>query len=416
MIKQRNNLSLILAILVGLVLPPIISMAISLFLLFKLNDKRFIYSILIYIVLYLTYKFFSIDNIGRFQATINYESTQLFFEDTLTSLMYWGIVYMKLECSHFFYLYILLIYVFFYKTLDKCVNKWYPAIIFILIMGISLRYTIDLLYYTLSLSFCLFYITNKKASKVFDYVILIIVVYLLHPGVLLILLPAIFIYNIMHVALKQKTWIYYLSVISVFVLYYLLAHNPITISTGIPFIDAVLSMFSNYTGDQYWAKRSGTTEISGITYTITYYIIPFIYYLLFFYTVINWKKFSNKYILSIFQVSMLLYPNFINYVTLTERTLLVISVSGILTCASMIHDCRINNKLYFNILAGACSLIFLFNITKCSGAIMLKNVFKEGSYEQIQLSSLYTPSIVLFNYNTSGFSDDFLIHNTDIRF
>ncbi len=398
--------------------PPVISMSISLLLSYSYKNYQYLIPFTVFFVLFLTYNFFSIDNINRFFSTsIYYNPAEPLISDPLNKVLYFCRKTLGWQSSHFFYLLILAIFIFYLKTISKFLNnKWSIAAVIIFLIGINYRYAIDLLYYTLALMLSLFYMTYKTELKLYDYVVLIFAVYIIHPGILLLLLPSFFLNYMMHKSMhKSSKRLYYISLLVLYAFFFILSRNTATFTVGIPAIDNIISTFNSYMGDQTWGRREGTTSIYGITYTILYYIIPFIYLIVFFTTLFLWEKIRYKKILALFQTSVLFYPNFIDYVTLTERVLVVMSVTFIFVfmAISQIHNTKIFNTAFLSLI---CSIIFLFNITKTCGAIMLSNVFRSRTYTEIQLNSLYMPSILLFDYKNNGFSDEYIIKNADIKF
>ena len=408
--QYKVNDNWVVVLVVGLVLPPILSMLFALYKFCATRNRVFGLIFSFFGVLFLTYNFFSIDNCSRcMDAIASYSVLPL---DPLTSLMQLGINYLPLQCSHFIFIYILLIYIFLLFTLDKVHrSNWSIPAIFIFLSIISLRNSMDLLYYSLSITFVLFFITNIKKISLIKCLILIAITYLLHPGVLIILLPSIALCYV--ISRYNNNLTYYLALMAIYVLFYILSHTTIS-AVGMPEIDSIIASFNSYTSNQYWGTRKGDTAIHGITYTIIYYVIPFTYFILFIYTLKYRHIIKDKFVLAIFQVTILFYPNFINFVTLTERALVVLSVTSVLCAISLI---RTNKTIItMNFLVFYCALIFLFNITKWMGPISLHNVFKPNSYEEIRLYSYYVPSLYLLDYGTYGYSDEFLQKNTYITF
>ncbi len=401
-------------IIVGMLFPPIISMILALIIFYVYKNSKYLIPFVVFGVLFLTYNFFSIDNVGRFDDVYSNFGEELWYlEDPLSNLMRFGVRNLNLQCSHFFYTYILLVYLFFLNALKQCHSgKWDTCLLLIFITTISLRNSMDLLYYCFATTFMCYYITRKENFSILNYLILIATIYLIHPGLLIILLPAICLKYIIKNIHSNKKWLYYLTLILIYCLYFILSKTKVS-TVGIPFIDAVLSVFSSYTSDGYWGIRDGATSITGISYTIMYYIIPGIYFLLFIISVLKVEKIRTKFLVAVFQTAMLMYPNFINYVTLTERTLLVLSITFILLSIVLFKE-------IFNFtikwIALYCLLIFTFTTWKGSGAVRLSNVFEPSSYNIVQTHSYYMPSLLLLDYKHFGFSDEFLMQNTHITF
>ena len=401
-------------IIAGMFFPPIISMVLSIIIYCVYKDNNYLIPFIVFFVLFLTYNFFSIDNIGRFSDVYTSFGEEFWYlGDPLSNLMRFGVRSLNLQCSHFFYIYILSVYLLFFYSLKQCyVSQCNMSFFIILVTTISLRNSMDLLYYCLATTFMCYYITKKENFSIINYLLLIVAVYLIHPGLLIILLPAIYLNYIIKNHYTRKRGIYYLTLILIFSIYFILSRTSVS-SIGIPVIDAVLLAFSSYTSDSYWGIREGATSISGISYTIMYYIIPGIYFILFLISVLKADKVRTKFLLAVFQTAMLMYPNFINYVTFTERTLLVLSITFILL-ALVIFKETFNFPIKWITLY--CLLIFTFTCWKGSGAVRLSNVFEPSSYAAIRSHSYYLPSVLLLDYKNYGFSDEFLKQNTHITF
>ena len=401
-------------IALGMLFPPIISMIISLLICYIYKDVNYLISFTVFFVLFLTYNFFSIDNIGRFNEVYSTIGEKFWYlGNPLSNLMRFGVRTLNLQCSHFFYVYIISVYLLFLGALKQCYSgRWNLCLFLIFVTTISLRNSMDLLYYCLATTFMCYYITRKEKLTFLNYLVLIVAVYLIHPGLLIILLPAVCLNFIIKNVHSNKRWIYYLALIFIYCVYFVL--STATVSTiGIPVIDAVLSAFSSYTSDSYWGMRDGSTTIAGASYIFMYYIVPGIYFILFIISVLNVDKIRTTFLTAVFQSAMLMYPNFINYVTFTERTLLVLSITFILLAIVLFKE-----TLHFSIkwIVLYCLLIFTFTCWMGSGAVRLSNVFEPSSYNVVRYHSYYMPSALLLDYKHYGFSDEFLKQNTHITF
>lgn len=412
---SKHNLFVV--IMISLLLPPFFSVIYLFSLLSKYKKRDYLIVFLFFFVLYLTYNFFSIDNVGRFtNASLpSYEMIWLLM-DPLTIVLHYGMKYLSLESNHFFLFCIFVIYYFWMQTFTTSVkNRLNSSVLLIGITALSLRYSMDLLYYCLAATFA-FWMAAKKEYSLKYLIILLSCVYLLHPGFLLILCPSIGLYYGIKLSLNKKKYIYIVSLIIIYIFAYMISHTTFLNTLGIPFIDVMLESFNSYVGDGAWGQRSGNRMIGGFTYTIAYYLIPSMYFIVFLLSVKYYSSLQNKKILSIFQTAMLFYPNFINFVTLTERTLLVLSLTFILVLF-MLKDskCKTIKLLTNRNVLICCLCISFFNFYKMSGAVKLSNVFRINTYEEIRNRSYYVPSIFLLDYNSYGFSNDYLKRNVDIK-
>ena len=403
----------LILLVLGLVFPPIVSCCLSLYFFLRYKQTNYLIPFAFYFVLFLTYNFFSIDNLGRFRRATRFISEDWYLGDPLTNLMRVGMQWADLQCSFFFFLYILAVYVLFLKTLEHCTMQakdWPFFVIFV--TTLSFRNSMDLLYYCLSVVFGVWFITRKDTLTLFNFCLLIPLTYLLHPGFLIILLPALGLYWAIKQDLNGNMRIYYWALLGIFVFYWILSRVGSIPLMGVPVIDSVTMMFKSYTSVGYWGIR--TSSISGISYTIMYYIVPLIYFFIFLVSLRYRAIIRQPLVLAIFQTALLMYPNFINYVTLTERTLLVLSITSVLTLLMLVDTKKINLTIQHIVLY--CVLIFLFTSFKGTGAVQLRNVFRAGSYQEIRNRSYFLPSFMLLDYKNYGYSDSFLKENRHITY
>lgn len=417
-LKDRRVGDVMLIMLIGMILPPFFSTLYAFYMTTKYRRKEYGIAFIFFFVLFLTYNFFSIDNIGRHLGATGYFYDELWFlDDPLTSLMHWGITNLSLQSSHFFFLYIFLVYFLLFTIFSKSVDdKINVKLMLIFILAISLRSSMDLLYYCLSVAFAFWFISNKK-YKLVNILLLIVVVYLLHPGFLLLLLPSMGLYLGMSLSMNNRKYIYWASLLIVYVFSYILSHTTFLNETGIPILDEIFGSYNSYVDDGAWGQRSGNRAISGITYTIAFYIVPFIYFIAFMFSVKYYALLKNKEVLSVFQTAMLFYPSYINFVTLSERNLLVLSISFVLVLLMLMEVKAPQLKfLSLDAILSYCILIGAFNFIKMDGAVKLYNVFRTDTYVEVRNRSYYMPSILLFDYGSFGYSNEFINKNTYIVF
>lgn len=412
--KDTKGYELVTVIIVGLVLPPFFSMIYLLYMTIRYRSEKIGMTFIFFFALFLTYNFFSIDNIGRTTTAMQMlDGEQWFAGDPLTHLMHLVINKTSLQCSHILFLYIFLTYLFWFKTFIKSTKQRLSTIlVLICLTAISLRSSIDLLYYCMGVTFTLWFITSKHFN-IINLTALIVSVYLIHPGVMLLLLPSIGLYYSLKLSIaKSKYLYYYISLVLVFVFAFFLSKlNSITL-TGNVVVDALIESYSNYTGDGGWGRRSGVKAIHGITYTVAYILIPFVYGIIFYFSIKHANLIKNKKVLCLFQTAMLFYPNYINYVTLSERNLLVLSITSILVFI-MLNDINKDKYRFINLYSILCvsMFVFMFNYIKMDGAVQLSRVFRAGSYESVRNRSFYIPSVILLDYEECGYSNDFIKYN-----
>ena len=103
-------------------------------------------------------------------------------------------------------------------------------------------------------------------------------------------------------------------------------------------------------------------------------------------------------------------PNFWNYVTITERLMVVLSLTSILCLIMLQQEYKIQTKY----IAYICVFIFGFHTFRAS-RMDLHGVFYRNSYQEIQKRSYYIPSILLFNFDTWGYSNEFMNKNSQFK-
>lgn len=389
------------------IFPPFFSSLLSFYAFYNKRNKEYAILFITYTVLFISYNVFSVDNILRYNVTQLNENLSWYLGDPLTNLMRLGTQYCHLECSHFFYLYSVLIYIFWYLTLRNCCVKFNKPIVIIFIFAMILRNAFDLVYYTLSFTLLTYMMSKENFISYNKLVYIIPIIYLIHPGVLLILLPSIILVYIFY---KGYKFIYYTYLVVLFFVTYALSYINIPL-TGIPFVDTLIESFSSYTGNENkWGVRD--LEISGITYIIRYYLISSLYFIIFLLTVKYRNRIHQKNILSIFQCSVLMMPGTLQLTTISERNYVILSLTSFLCLVILIQNKII--KFNIKIISIIAILVFIFNFFRNS-PMKLSGVFKKDTYTEIQIRSYILPSIILFDYHDFGFSDNFIKNNSKIK-
>lgn len=389
------------------ILPNILGVLYSLYLSIKTKKKEYIIIFLCLFTLFLTYNFYSVDNTLRYiRAYSGLVSDEWITGNPLDYLLAFLMETNIFESSHVIYIYILFIYFFWYQSLKLESHKKFDITFFILlIFTISLRYAIDLLYYTMSVIFTVYFLTkNKMIMNIYSYIILFIGVYLIHPGVFMILLPALCIYFSM-----RYNNLYRFTLILIFISGIILSNNTFN-QTGVVLIDSILGEFNHYTTEGKWATREGASLITGITHVTLFYIIPLFHYYIFYLSYKYHKILENKFTICIFQAACLFYPSFINFITLTERILLTMMILSLLILYQIYNLKKIKKQLVIL----PTLIIFFFSSWRSYEPILLKNIFRNKTYVEIQQRSYYLPSIILFDYSDYGFSDEFIRRNSKV--
>lgn len=391
--------------LICILLPNFIGCIFSLYL-YKRFPKNY-YGILFLslFVIFLTYNFYSVDNTLRFIRALNGLTSEGWISgNPLDYILMFSQTFFHVESSLIFYIYILFAYLLWYYTLNN--NGDYnqsKVFIVLLICAIPLRNIIDLLYFTLSVLFTTYFISKKTfRNKISNWTLLLIGVYILHPGLFLLLIPCI----IFFIIDNNNKILYYSCIIAIYLIGIILAHSQ-GLSTGIDIIDVQLESFNHYTSEGKWGIRE--TTLSGITYTIQFYILPTIYTIICFIATIRRKYYIKQdFILKLFQVCILFYPSFISFVTISERILVTMSICAYIIMYKMVLMKSINPYYITTFTV----ITFMFTTIRCSAPISLNGIFKEGTYEDVRFRCYYTPSLLLLDYNKWGFSDEFIQKNS----
>lgn len=407
-INIYHKRNIIFDIILCYILPNFIGCIYSLFLFRQKKTKSYAFLFLSLFVLFLTYNYYSVDNTLRYIRVLNGLAAEEWMSgNPLDYLLMFFQTFFHFQSSFVFYSYILLAYILWFYTLKYAKEHTHVDGMFLIILVCSLvlRNVIDLLYYTLAVLYTLYFASKKNNKfKISDYLTLTIFVYLLHPGLFLILIPAVFLFLVSHYKNKK---IYYLSLIIIYIIGLFLTHAQ-GMHTGIKIIDIQLDSFNSYKEDGKWGVRSKT--LSGITYSIQFYILPIIYTAI---CIISTKYKNNinmNFILALSQVCVLFYPSFISFVTISERILLTMSICTVL----LMYKMTLFKILHRKFICCLVCITFLFTTIRCSEAISLKYIFRLGTYEDVTLRSYYMPSLFLLDYNNWGFSDEFIRKNSII--
>lgn len=388
------------------VLPPAFSTLFSFFCFVATKRRIFGYFFFVFATLLLTYLFFSYDTASRFWYTMpgKIDWSMFWVDDFLSTLT-------RLFRNHgasfisVFYLYYLLIFLIWYKVFFRCCDNIPLGLSLVTLMafGVGLRDAIDLTYYTLAVLLSLFFFTRQRGSSI-NIVWALLAVFLVHRGALMVVLPAIVLYYI----LKKGNAIYYWLFLSLFFASTFLFDNLNLSYTGNPIVDTFLDSYGIYTSDSFfWGRRN--YEIAGIAMFISFYLRTAWFVIVFILTVIHRNSIKQKFVLAVFQCGFTMLPNFWSYQLFTERTMVAMSFTSVL-CVLMLIDSRVLKLSYLKVLAALVFVFYCFNVFR-GERLPLKSVFTPGSYSSITSRSLYVPSIVLFDYDDFGFSDDFVLNN-----
>lgn len=437
-IKQNLQRTFFADLIICCIVPNILGCLYSLYLLYKKRTTYYAYLFLSLFVLFLTYNFYSVDNTLRFLRALSGLSSEDWISgNPLDYILMFFQTIVGLQSSLVFFLYIYMVYFFWYNVLRYNVTVHNESIFIVMLLcSLALRDVIDLLYYSLSILFAVFFVSKHNSIlKLKNWIILFLGVYIFHPGLFLLLVPAVILFLIGQYTNK---FFYYISIVFLYFIGIVLAHSH-GLTTGISIIDVQLEAFDSYTSDSRFGIRK--EALSGITYTIQFYVLPFIYAVVCFiasknciflnrieffkrkercqlkfqqcscdklHRGLNNKRVPLNLLLSLFQVCVVFYPSFISFVTISERILVTMSICAFLYMYKLVSIRKISSK----IVSSFTILFFLFTTIRCSSPIELKYIFRYGSYNEIPMRCYYMPSIMLFDYNNWGFSDDFVRKNS----
>lgn len=410
--NKYNNTNFGATLFLCFLLPPFFSTILALYKFYNHKNIRYGLLLCMFGVLFVMYNIYSVDNVLRLWNAYDKYSTDLWYMgDPLTNLIRNSLSY-GLGCSTFFYIYIISIYIFWLYTLKNTTHYFTKSIVIIFVFGMILRNAVDLVYYTLSLTATL-YLVSKKEVEVRDYLYIIPLVYILHPGFFIILVPSIFLYYIIK---KQNNFLYFSYSTLLFIIFFLFNKIQIT-NTGIALFDNLIESFKLYTdAENKWGAQE--KNITGFWYFLKYYGMATWYMIIYFYTFKYRYKLPQKHIIAIFQTAIIALPNLWNFVTLSERIMTVLSLTSwlcLIQLQSINNNFNINNFLKKgNYLALISIIIFTLNLFKFT-PIRIDRIFRNNNYMEIKQRSFYVPSILLFNQEEFGFSDSFVKQNTTLQ-
>jgi hypothetical protein len=176
------------------------------------------------------------------------------------------------------------------------------------------------------------------------------------------------------------------------------------------FVNQFIRLFNSYvTSDGQWGRRIGMVKLSeglrlNIFFTVIKLLMLFVVYELFRYR----KRIKNKFVLSIYIISIILYFSAYGLYTINERAIVINLILGAYLLVPILE--AINNKklkVYYALLV---VIVFFFSLSIYNAPRDI--IFKDtkSSYE-ITFRTIYVPSFMLIYYNNIGYSDDYLLQN-----
>jgi hypothetical protein len=391
-----------------LLLPPIFSLILSTV---KLFEKRgstnvLIFSFSFFYALFLTYLTPHYDTIQRFWD-FSGQNDQISLDfDPLSILASFLIHNLSIQSFHLFFLFYFTIILLNARSfLENKILSSFSILIAITI--IYFRNIGDITYYTLAVSICL-YFASKNVIQIWRLVILILVVYLIHPGLLLILLPAIVLFYL----LKRK---YYKLSIIYLIIFFVLTYRVFTITEPIggvsnEFINQFISLFNSYVAsDGQWGRRTNLSNLSeglrlNIFTSIVKILMLFVCYTLFRFR----KQIENMFVLSIYIISLILYFTANGLYTINERVIVTNVILGAYLLVPILEQYK--NQALKKTYGVLVVVIFFFSLNIYNPPRDVIFYDTNSSYE-ITTRAFYVPSFALIFYDNMGYSDEYLRKN-----
>lgn len=391
-----------------LLLPPIFSLILSTVKLFEKRGSRnvLIFSFSFFYSLFLTYLTPHYDTIQRFWD-FSGQNDQISLDfDPLSILASFLIHNLPIQSFHLFFLFYFAIILLNARSfLENNILSNFSILIAITI--IYFRNIGDITYYTLAVSVCL-YFASKNVIQIWKLVILILVVYLIHPGLLLILLPGIVLFYL----LKRK---YYKLSIIYLIIFFVITYRVFTITEPIggvsnEFINQFISLFNSYvTSEGQWGRRTNLSNLSeGLRLNIFTSIVK-ILMLLVCYALFRFRKqIENMFVLSIYIISLILYFTANGLYTINERVIVTNVILGAYLLVPILEQYK-NQALKKNY-SVLVVVIFFFSLNIYNPPREVIFYDTNSSYE-ITTRAFYVPSFVLIFYDNMGYSDEYLRKN-----
>lgn len=391
--------------LLFLLLPPLFSCIISLYFALKTKTKKAIFFFFIFYITCLAYAYPNYDTMLRFWSIHYNEATSFIEGDPLNNLISYFNNY--IDSYYFFYIYWIFTIIFFYKLITISPNKLSTIIIIICIFGITLTNLMNLTYFTLSTTFALYFLEKYKLHFT-KYLLIICVAYLLHPGILMILIPTI----PLHILLKKELYkLSFLYLILLFVILHIIFNaTAININHNDNIlVSNVTKGFEIYTNtDSVWGGLSRDFGLKGILWKIEQYTL---FIITLFFIVKNLNKINTCTSTAFFLTALITLINVHKFYTFTERTSIVLTLSAYSIYTLLYLKNLLSKKI--NLLIS--TLIVAQFITSALLFVQpRKHLFKDitSSYN-ISTRIGYIPTILLItDIHDLGFNDSYLYRNS----
>ena len=155
-------------------------------------------------------------------------------------------------------------------------------------------------------------------------------------------------------------------------------------------------------------------RIASANWVYQFSIIAFIFQMIripYHSTIISYEKMNFFALISIIEVSLKLLIVYVLLILLIDKLILY---SILMTVVILVIT--LSYKFYCNKYFTTTKYYFYWNRNNCRSyePILLKNIFRNKTYVEIQQRSYYLPSIILFDYSDYGFSDEFIRRNSKV--
>lgn len=401
--KNIQEASLNRYYIILLLLPPLASSVISLYMLFKTKKLKALLFFGFFYTISLTYIYPTYDTMLKYWSIHKMDFISILYGDPLSNLAYFFNDY--IDVYYFLFIYWLIIIVLFYKSLSFN-SKYIPTFIIILcIMGLTWTNFMNLTYFTFATIFSLYYMEKYK-SRYFLYIPLLFIAYLLHPGILLVFLPSILLYYLLKKE-RYKMVILYLAAYSIFLS--ILFGSVIDIKTNNLFILSITDAFNAYTSeDSVWGKNIRDLGLKGDVFDI---IQASLFIIILFYVIKNIRKIKDYIATSFFIIALVSLINVLGFYTFSER-IRIVAIFSALIITSLLYIKKLLSEKIQLVLIGL--IIIQFIMSNLLFVQPRQDLFmNEYTSYDISARVAYIPSCLLvMDIHDFAFSDVYLFKNS----
>lgn len=391
-----------------LLLPPVISIFISLNELVKNRGKIALYRFLICLVTIIAYWYVAYDTILKFwnvNSMKYYSNTNLLEGDPLSNIAY--LCNPFIDYYYFMFLYWLLSGYFFYTAIySQYQNKLSIVGIILMIFGLNLTNMANLTYFTLSCT-CSIYMSDRIDNNIKNIILAIILIYLFHPGMLLCFLPSIPLFYLWKIGFLKLSLAYLVLYDCFSHLFFNSGLSSFLLLGDNDIVNEHIQAYENYTGDGKWGIEGLQYGIRGqIWFFLLYTTLGVGLFLVYKYFMLL----RTKFVTAIFIIATITLINSRHLYTFSER----MGIAALLSCIVIISvlDSQQILKVRMNKL-----VVSLVIISYLSSLIMFvqprKDMFinYEKGYDVSLRSCIVPTALCIFDLHHIGYSDSYLLQN-----